>query len=181
MSLRSAARGLLQLTEQALHAQRRGRAQARIRARSPRSLLFVCHGNICRSPYAAAVAARALSGRGIAVASAGIIGPDRPSPPEALAAAARRGFDLSGHRSRVVTTSIAAAADCIFVMEAVQVNAVRNLSGVPPGRIMILGDLDPGPIARRAIPDPIDRPAEAFDACYARIDRCVAALALLMP
>src|SRR2546427_7830369 len=73
--------------------------------RRPRltSLLVVCHGNICRSPFAAALLRRASARNGVRVDSAGFLGPGRPPPPEAVAAAARHGVDLSAHRSQFGT------------------------------------------------------------------------------
>ena len=50
----------------------------------------------------------------------GFIGPDRPSPPEAVAIAAERGVDLSGHRSQVVTAEILRDADLVLVMNRAQ-------------------------------------------------------------
>lgn len=71
-------------------------------------VLMVCLGNICRSPTAEAVLrhklAKAELGARIAVSSAGTHG-ERGSAPDArsIAAAARRGYDLTGIRSRRVT------------------------------------------------------------------------------
>src|SRR5881394_1021509 len=54
--------------ERVLHPLRRRKALARLRARSrPKSVLVVCHGNICRSPFAAALLARELATRDVIV------------------------------------------------------------------------------------------------------------------
>ena len=45
--------------------------------------------------------------------------------------------------------------------------------------MVLLGDLDPEPITRRTVLDPVEQPAEVFRSCYDRIDRCVGALAVL--
>src|SRR5690606_20012872 len=79
-----------------LHGFRHRRVLRRLAAMAaPRSVLFVCHGNICRSPYAehrfrATVAV--LGAAAPRAGSAGFIGPDRPAPDEAIAAAAGRGL-----------------------------------------------------------------------------------------
>ena len=89
--LKSLARQARRYPERLLHPWRYHAALRRLRRTPPlRSVLFICHGNICRSPYAAA-AARRLLPESVAVESAGFIGPDRPSPPEAVAVAAERG------------------------------------------------------------------------------------------
>ena len=135
----------------------------------------MCHGNIWRSPYAAAVLRRELARSGreaVQVSSAGLIGPGRPSPEGAVTAAARRGIDLSGHRSRVVAPGDVAAADLVVVMDGTQERAVRALQRGVERMILQLGDLDPEPIDMRAIRDPDGQPPEVCEASYARIDRC---------
>ena len=75
-----------------LHARRRREARTRLAARRRGSVLVICHGNICRSPFAAALLSRELAPYGVPVASAGFIGAGRPAPPEALAAARAGGL-----------------------------------------------------------------------------------------
>lgn len=179
-SLRALARSVKRAPERTLHTLRRRRARRHVAALAPRSLLFLCHGNICRSPFAAG-AARARLGETtfIAVDSAGLMGPDRASPPEAVQAARVRGVDLKGHRSKLFTAAMARCAGLVIVMDPAQVRAARE-AGAPPGRILVLGDLDPLPIDSRTIPDPVEKPLDAFAACYERIDHCVTELAGLV-
>ena len=74
----------------------------------PESVLFVCRGNICRSPTAECVfrerAARAGMGRRIVVASAGTGDWHVGEPPDrrSVAHAARRGYDLRKLRARQI-------------------------------------------------------------------------------
>ncbi|MGH7700577.1 MAG: hypothetical protein ACREMJ_08695 [Gemmatimonadales bacterium] len=149
----------------------------RLQRAVPAVVLVACHGNICRSPFAAGLLRREIDGRGIRVESAGFVGFDRPPPPEALAAAARCGLDLSGHRSRPLARTLVFEADLIVVMDAAQRRALCDRFGCSPGAVIVLGDLDPERIGTRGIPDPVNQPAEAFDECYARIERCARALA----
>jgi protein-tyrosine-phosphatase len=177
---RRAARWLLDLPDRTLHTARRALARRRLRSlRSPRSVLFVCHGNICRSPYAEQVLRRAnlMQGRNTVISSAGFVGPDRPSPPEAVTAAAARGVDLTGHRSRLMRLGELRATDLVVVMEARQQRDITTRSGRSRGRILVLGDLDPERIERRTIRDPWGRDVEVFSEVYERIDRCVQELA----
>ncbi len=138
---------------------------------------MLCHGNICRSPFAEAVLRRDLDGSGIAVESAGFFGPGRPSPSEALLEAQRRGIDLSPHRSRLLTPELAARAGLVIAMDRAQARAVRELYGKRDHEIAVLGDFDPEPIQTRTIRDPIEQPAEVYAAVYARIERCSRTLA----
>jgi protein-tyrosine phosphatase len=166
-------RRLRRAPERALHALRRRRALAALRRRSPGSLLIVCHGNICRSPFAAALLAHALVRENVRVESGGFIGPNRPSPVEAVVAAARRGVDLSAHRGKPLTPDSVRGADVIVVMNPTQRRAICDRFGRARRDVLLLGDFDPQPIDTRAIRDPVDQPLEVFEETYARIERCV--------
>jgi len=172
-SLRSVLRTARHTPDRVLHPIRHQRLLKQLRETAVQEIGFVCYGNICRSPYAAAAASRDLAAAGLAarVWSGGLIGPNRPSPPAAQQVALEHGIDLAAHRSKLVHGR-ATTADLVFVMEAWQTRAFRRQFG--PARLALLGDLDPDPIETRGIPDPFDRPIEAFRACYERVDRCIA-------
>ena len=175
----SLARSARNLRDRLLHPWLR-RLIVRRLARRPRpaTLLFVCHGNMCRSPYAAAVARRLLPAE-VSIASSGFVGPDRPAPPEAVAAAAERHVDLSAHRSQLITLAHLRGAGLVVVMDEDQRHRVTDLRHALAGRVVLLGDLDPEPVEERSVPDPLNQPIETFRATYDRIDRCVQALAAL--
>jgi len=145
--------------------------------------MVICFGNICRSPYAAAVLSRLLQAenRTITVSQGGFFGPDRRSPDTAQAAARERGVDLTGHRSSLITAASAQAASLVIVMESSQAGRLVDEFGVPPARALMLGDLDPEPIGGRDIRDPYGMSHEGCAATYSRIDRCVAALIGALP
>ncbi|MFQ5688813.1 MAG: low molecular weight phosphotyrosine protein phosphatase [Gemmatimonadota bacterium] len=168
---------LRRLPDRALHPRRRRAAGRRLfRRGSWDRLLILCHGNICRSPYAAARlrALLAEAGRRAPVVdSAGFIGPDRRSPPLARAVARERGLDLGGHLSALVTTTRLEEADLILVMSPAQRRALRGKFGQPSGKLLVLGDFDPEPIDTRVIRDPIEKGREAFEQAFTRIDRCL--------
>jgi protein-tyrosine-phosphatase len=91
-------------------------------------------------------------------------------------AAARRGVDLAPHRSHLLTADTVRRADLIVVMDPAQARAIRDRFARPLRDIVVLGDLDPAPLAARTIQDPVDQPLEMFEQSYARIERCVAEL-----
>jgi len=160
--------------ERLLHPLRRRKALAALRGRRwPKTLLVLCHGNICRSPLAAALLARELTPLGIDVQSAGFIGFNRPAPAEAIAAAQSHGVDLTNHRSRPVTADVARAADLIVVMDVIQRRLVCERFGRLPRDVIVLGDLDPAAVETRAIHDPVDQSRQVFDEVYERVTRCV--------
>ncbi len=99
-------------------------------------ILFVCLGNICRSPTAEAVMRKLVAEAGlegeIEVDSAGT-GPwhvGRPPDPRAVAAGAKRGYELTG-LGRQVTESDFADFDLILAMD--RFNRL-TLLGMAPGR-----------------------------------------------
>src|ERR1700680_2486438 len=138
-------RDLRQAPTSRLHARRRRAAQDELKRVKPQSVLFVCHGNICRSPFAAAAFLRSCASEiasGINVTSAGFIGPERPSPSSALIAAAKFGVDLSAHRSTLITSENLGAADLIVGMSEEQARGIRARVA-PSTFVLVLGDLDP--------------------------------------
>jgi len=167
--------------ERLLHPLRRRKALDILRARRrPKTILVVCHGNICRSPMAAELLGRDLAPFGIAVQSAGFIGFNRPAPAEALAAAERHSVDLSAHRSRLVTAELVRAADLIVVMDPSQRSHICERFGRLPKDLVVLGDFDPTPVDTRTIRDPVDQKREVFDAVYERIARCARELVTVL-
>jgi protein-tyrosine-phosphatase len=87
-------------------------------------------------------------------------------------AAARRGVDLLAHRSALVTHDALRSSDLIVVVSDQQARALHSRVR-SDSVLLVLGDLDPLPITQRTIPDPWNRDAAEFDACFDRIDRCV--------
>jgi protein-tyrosine phosphatase len=161
-----------------LQARRRRAARVALERIEPRSILFVCHANLCRSPFAAGAFLRSCPPdlkRSIRVTSAGFIGLDRSSPEKALAAASRFEVDLSAHRPRLITPEALRSADLIVVMSDQQAREVARLH--PSAFVLVLGDLDPQPVNPRTILDPWGQADAAFDESYERIDRCVRELA----
>lgn len=135
----------------------------------------MCLGNICRSPFAAAVLRQRSNGADLIIDSAGFIGPDRASPDTAQRAALRRGIDLSAHRSRLVSPALVESADLIIVMDRVQERKLLEHFDRRSG-VLVLGDLDPDPIDTRTIRDPYSHGEAVFDQVYERIERCMETL-----
>jgi protein-tyrosine-phosphatase len=172
---------LRQLTGRLLHGSRRRAAMAALRraVRPPQSVLFVCHGNIFRSPFAAAVLRRTLEGArvsGVRVESAGLMTAGRPVAREAIAAAARRGIDLTQHTSQLALADLVRTADLVVVMDELQRQTVCERFGRWPRDVLLLGDFDPTAVASRAIEDPVEQGPEVCERVYARIERCVGQL-----
>lgn len=179
----SVRRGIGALIDRALHPTRRERALENLRSLPPvGSVLFVCHGNIYRSPYAEAVFRRwAAENGGPPTLSAGFVGPDRPAPAASIDLARSRGMDLSGHRSQLLTPPLVGSSELIVVMSAEQKREIRNRFGYPARRLVVLGDLDPQAGERRTLIDPWNRPVEVLISAADRIERCVQVLVQELP
>jgi protein-tyrosine phosphatase len=178
-SLRAALRALRHTPDRIAHPFRRRLLMTALAQQKPaRRIMFICHGNICRSPYAAVSFKRLAAGslEGLTVLSAGFIGPTRASPEAAIRVASQLGVDLTAHRSTVLSRELTAEAELFAVMDGHQRRLLHRLFGVPYDRIIVLGDLDSDPIDTRRIRDPVDRPDEEFHSSYQRIDRCLQTL-----
>ncbi|HVD89548.1 MAG TPA: low molecular weight protein-tyrosine-phosphatase [Jatrophihabitantaceae bacterium] len=136
--------------------------------REPTRLLFVCLGNICRSPTAEAVmrqliTANALDSR-FEVDSAGIGGWHEGEPPDRRArkAAARRGVLLRG-RARTITAADFDRFDLILSVDESNLDALRRLA--PAGSRAELRKLAP-----EDVPDPYYGGADGFAAALDLIE-----------
>lgn len=146
------------------------------------SVVFICYGNVCRSPFAKVIFERLIvdARRPMHVTSAGFVGPNRESPEGAKAAARRRGFDLTDHRSQLITTdTIKPNRLYVVVSKEQEISLVRKFAA-PRSSVLILGDLDPEDVDRRTIFDPWGGNAAAFDASYDRITRCIRELVAVL-
>jgi protein-tyrosine-phosphatase/predicted ATP-grasp superfamily ATP-dependent carboligase len=102
------------------------------------NVLILCYGNICRSPFAQATIKRLLPS--LSVASAGFYPqPGRSSPIPFRSAALSLGYDLSDHRSRVVTKEMVKSADVVLLMDLHNLNFFRGQFSTELGKILMLG------------------------------------------
>jgi len=130
-----------------------------------RTVLFVCKGNVCRSPFAAGLFAQ-ISRRKVRVISAGFYRRGRSSPLEAIEAASDWGVQLREHKSSLVTDADVRQADLIMVFDLHQAAVLRTLFPNVRGKMVLLGAIDGGPVE---IPDPFGKSVEQFRSAYRRI------------
>jgi protein-tyrosine phosphatase len=145
-------------------------------------ILFVCMGNICRSPTAEGVlrAQAAAAGIDLEVDSAGTHGYHVGEPPDerSQAHARRRGIDLSRQRARQLEAADFARFDWVLVMD--EDNLERAAAICPPEqreRLQLFLPFALGEGAPRAVPDPYYGGAEGFERV---LDLCEAACAALL-
>lgn len=107
-------------------------------------VLFVCMGNICRSPVAAGVARQQFQDAGlghVTVDSAGTLDfhAGHPADPRAIAVAAEYGLDLSAHRARQVKSDDFSGFDLILAMDRRNIADLRAVAAPSAwGRIRLL-------------------------------------------
>jgi protein-tyrosine phosphatase len=151
--------------------------------RSTGSVLFLCQGNVCRSPFAERYFRKIAENRnlhGIRSRSAGLeVRISVPSPDLAVQVAKTMGVDLMDHRSIQVTGDIIEESDIVFAMEHRQAVILRRTFPAHVSKIFLLSlfDADPHPagdhVLRYNIPDPYGKSEEDFLECFRMIERSI--------
>ena len=159
-------RAMRRLAERVPGVRARRAARAHRALARAREVLFVCKGNICRSPFAEAYLRGRLNGTPVRVQSAGYHPQrDRPCPEEAQAAARELDTDLSTHRSRALDAEMVRTADAIFTFD--QENYATVVARHPEARRKV---------HRLAVPDirdPYGGTLDEFRRTYDRIRRAL--------
>lgn len=169
-------------------------------------ILFVCTGNLCRSPTAEVLLKSALDRLGCEGIEAASVGtwayPGSPATPEAVDTMRRRGIDLSEHRSRPVEQAELSATDLIVVMTSVHEREIRMLAPDVMDKVVLLKELPefdlrdlpssgtrgerlgallalPRPERRRAldVDDPMGLPSGAYERCAGELSAGIEVLA----
>lgn len=145
-----------------------------------RSILFICLGNICRSPTAEGLMLNHLAAAGLShltrVDSAGIGGWHTGDPPDrrAIAAARKKGVDLTPLRARQVQKGDFSDFELIVGMDRQNVADLRRLA--PKGSTARIGlFLEEALGLPSEVPDPYYEDERAFDAVFDLCDRAVRA------
>lgn len=150
-----------------------------------KSVLFVCLGNICRSPTAKAVFDWKLAQAELAVEtdSAGIIGYHAGSPPDSRAQEIARawGLDISDERARLVTPDDFTRFDLIYAMDRSNLEQLRQFApDNARARVELVMSLAPD-YGLDEVPDPYYGAEDGFrqviDMLEAAADRFVRELA----
>ena len=116
-----------------------------------RKVLYVCTGNVFRSPVAAEMTKQLLGDPNVIVESAGILEyKGNPLPQDVIELAKRYGIDLSTHRPKQLNAKLVEAADLILVFDRKQVGeltekypnarnktyTIKNYAGIYDGKDM---------------------------------------------
>lgn len=129
-----------------------------------KNILFVCVGNICRSPSAEVMLREMVAGKGITVSSAGLGAlVDHGIDPLAQELLLEHRLDGSAHRGRQISSAILAQSDLVLTMERKHVRRITEIAPEASGKTFLLGKWQQD----REIPDPYRQQRPAFEHVYA--------------
>jgi len=143
-------------------------------------VLFVCDGNICRSPLAAEYLRHRSVHEGlshIVVDSAGLLGiVGAPAAPLSMLVGQEAGLDLTRHRSRGITASDLTTSDFVVTMTSAQLEALARRFPVGTGKRYLLRAFEYAPDPQGGAPeldDPVAGPVEEYRSAFTVIRNCV--------
>jgi protein-tyrosine phosphatase len=144
------------------------------------SVLFVCLGNICRSPLAEAALRTEAERAGVAItvdsAGTGDWHVGRPPDPRAQATALRHGINIGGYRARQVTRDDFSRFSHILALDPDNLADLRALApDDATAELGLLLDLVPAR-AGQGVVDPYYGAAEGFEATWSDVSEAARAL-----
>ena len=144
-----------------------------------KTILFVCTGNICRSPMAEGLFRRMAQGRGdykVMSAGLGAINGQAPST-YAVRGLKEIGIDITGLRSRMVTAQMVLEADLIFGMTHGHVDAINLLYPQVQEKTFLLREFDDTlQVYEKDISDPIGGSYDVYLNCRDQIEQGIVSI-----
>ena len=144
------------------------------------NILFVCTGNLCRSPLAEGYMRKILADKGlleVEVSSAGCWAGNGAQVSEgAQKVAEENGFQLSEHRSRPMTPEMVARADIVAAMDEEQREEIVNLAPAEKNKVVLLRSFAPDGTTESSIPDPYGADLDSYRYVFQLIKESVGGL-----
>jgi glycine hydroxymethyltransferase len=148
-----------------------------------KTILFLCTGNVCRSPMAEGLFRHAVKGRGeFRVLSAGIGAVDgQPPTPHSVQAMREIGIDISHQRSRALTAELVRSADLILGMTHSHTDTVSLLYPLAAEKTFLLREFDETlEPYEKDISDPIGSSYPVYVECRDQIEQGIVTLLKFM-
>ncbi|MCB0345221.1 MAG: low molecular weight phosphotyrosine protein phosphatase [Bdellovibrionales bacterium] len=145
-------------------------------------ILFVCLGNICRSPLADCIMKTLVAERGLSqqfyVESCGTgswhVG--EPAHEDSIAVAERHGIDLGYHRARQLAASDFKKFDLLVAMDRENLNTIKSRAKGASAKLIHLREFDSESAGDLDVPDPYYLPKDSFKTVFDIIHRSCSAL-----
>lgn len=142
-------------------------------------LVFVCWGNICRSPMAERVAVKLAAERGlnIEIESFGVSSEETGNPIDYRAAEVLRasGYDPGNHRARRISADDIASADLVVAAEPMHIRRLRSLVD-DDSNLAVLNDFNPSLPSGTSLDDPWYGNSADFRRTLADIEAAMSAI-----
>ena len=153
------------------------------------SVLFVCLGNICRSPLAEAAFRHHAAAAGLAAAPAAVAADSagtgdwhigHPPDPRAIAEAARHGIDITGYRGRQISQNDFGRFTHIFALDSQNLADLHHIApGDTTANLALLLDLVPG-MTGQPVADPYWGEAADFARTWEQVDAAARSLVAML-
>ncbi|MBW2600703.1 MAG: low molecular weight phosphotyrosine protein phosphatase [Deltaproteobacteria bacterium] len=145
------------------------------------NILFVCTGNICRSPFAGALTNKLLQGSGLEGVCANTAGlcvlPDNAATAMAARVASEYAIDLSDHKAKMVSKELLAWCDLVLVMEKSHKQEILESFPEASGKTLLLRHFARCGSRTRGIADPYGLRYESYRFCFLDIHDAISGLA----
>lgn len=148
------------------------------------NILFVCTGNMCRSPFGEYCLKDRLEqgpevpGRSVTVSSAGTMAVDgHPAAEDAVTYAVEFGLSLENHRARQLSEELLDAADMVLAMDRSHESMILTFWPHYREKVRYMTEFDPqGKGRKKDVADPYGNSARAYRKSFQLIARCVEGL-----
>ncbi len=149
-------------------------------SRETKNILFVCFGNICRSPFAEGLFTKLAAQTGqkdLLADSAGLFAlPGNSATSLAQRVAIEHDVDLSGHEAKLVSKALVKWSDLILVMEKSHIKTLLETFPEATDKTRLIRHFSRFGSKQRGIADPYGLQYEAYRFCFLDIEDAVSGL-----
>ena len=146
----------------------------------PLNVLFLCTGNICRSPYASEVFSQRLPeelSQKVRSASAGLLtSAGKPADPTMVKVAQAKGFDLTKHLTQKATEELVSHSDILIIMEPLHLRLVKKQFPGQEHKCLYLGSFSVKRKQPLIVDDPFGKPSAVAVQTASHIDSGIQSL-----